>query len=102
MELQFSDLLGKVLLVGLTYYTHDHVFVEQKQFFGKVISADERGVTVEKPDGTLLNLPPDLRSTKIAPPGEYRLRSTGEVVVDPDFLATWNVTLPEKKPEQKQ
>ena len=42
-------------------------------------------------DGEILGLPPDLSSTRIAPPGEYRLRSTGEVVVDPDYLTTWNI-----------
>jgi hypothetical protein len=28
----------------------------------------------------------------IGPSEEYRLRSTGEVVVDPDFIANWRVT----------
>jgi len=37
------------------------------------------------------SLPPDLRSLKPAPAGEYRLRATGEIVRDPDYLATWVV-----------
>ena len=41
-------------------------------------------------DGSTLILPGDLSSTRIARPGEYKLRSTGEVVTNPDFLATWN------------
>lgn len=91
MELQFSDLPGKVILVGLTYYTHDKQFIEQKQFHGTVIRADEKGILIRKSDGEETMLPPDLRSTKAAPPGEYRERSTGEIVENPDFLSTWNV-----------
>lgn len=90
MELQFSDIMGKVLLAGVTYYTHDAQVIEQKQFYGTVIRADEKAVVIRMANGEIFSLPPDLRSTRPAPPGEYRLRSTGEIVTDPDFLATWN------------
>lgn len=90
-ELVFSDLLGKVILVGITYYTHDKRLIEQKQYHGTVIQADEKGIVIRKANGEEEKLPPDLRSTKPAPPGEYRERSTGEIVVNPDFFTTWNV-----------
>lgn len=90
-ELAFSDLLGKVILVGITYYTHDKQLIEQKQYHGTVIWADEKGIVVRKANGEEEKLPPDLRSTKPAPPGEYRERSTGEIVVNPDYFTTWNV-----------
>ena len=90
-ELVFSDLLGKVILVGITYYTHDKRLIEQKQYHGTVIHADEKGIVIRKANGEEEKLPPDLRSTKPAPPGEYRERSTGEIVVNPDFFTTWNV-----------
>ena len=44
--------------------------------------------------GELLTLPPDLRPFQPAPAGSYRLRSTGEVVLDPDYLATWTIRRP--------
>ncbi len=91
MELTFADLPGKVILVGITYYTHDKQFIEQKQFHGTVVRADESGILIRKSDGEETTLPPDLRSTKPASPGEYRERSTGEIVENPDFLSTWNV-----------
>jgi len=90
-DLTFSDLVGKVILVGLTYYTHDKQLIEQKQYHGTVIRADEKGIAIQKSNGEEVLLPPDLRSTRVAPPGEYRERSTGEIVENPDFLTTWNV-----------
>ena len=37
----------------------------------------------------------DLSSLKAAPAGEYRLRGTGEIVRDPDYLATWIIDQPD-------
>jgi hypothetical protein len=45
-------------------------------------------------DGEVYRLPPDLRPVTDAAPGEYRLRSTGEVIVDPDVTITWTITNP--------
>ena len=87
----FEELVGKILLVGMTYYTKDEQPIEQKQFYGIVIQADESIIRFTQKDGTEFSLPPDLSSAKRARPGEYRLRSTGEIVVNPDFLVTWNV-----------
>ena len=90
-EISFDELIGKVLLVGITYYTHDNEYIEQKQFYGTVTEANETIIRVKQKDGTDFTLPPDLSSTKRARQGEYKLRSTGEIVINPDFLATWNL-----------
>ena len=37
-------------------------------------------------------LPPDLDAIRIAPKGKYRIQATGEVVVNPDLLASWTLT----------
>lgn len=87
----FEELIGKVLLVGITYYTQDNEFIEQKQFYGTVIEANESIIRIKQKDETVYSLPPDLSSTKRARPGEYKLRSTGEIIVNPDFFATWNL-----------
>lgn len=96
-DLTFSDLQDKVMLIGMTYYTHDDQFIEQKQFWGKIIEAGEHRIIVQQKNGEIISLPPDLRSVKTAPPGTYRLRSTGEVIENPDFLSTWIVHEPEIK-----
>jgi hypothetical protein len=46
-----------------------------------------RGTTTARSSGW----PPDQRAFKKARPGECRLRSTGEVVVDPDYTAVWTI-----------
>ena len=89
------QLPGKVLLVGMTYFDGNGQFIEQQEFFGRVVSANERnGILLNlegRRAGEQYNLPPDMRSIFEASPGEYRLRSTGEVVVDPDFTVTFSL-----------
>lgn len=66
-----------------------------KQLHGVVRMAHkERGIKVAlggARKGEFFWLPPDLRPFQKAPPGEYRLRSTGEVVVDPDLTCGWTI-----------
>ncbi len=81
--------IGKRLLVGITYETADGEFLSQDQFHGVIVEAGEGEILLERDDtGERMSLPPMLQE---AEPGEYRLRSTGEVVVDPDYFArfTW-------------
>lgn len=92
-KITFNDINGKVILVGLTYYSRDNAFIEQKQIWGTVIESNENKILVEQKSGEIFSLSPDLRSIQAAAPGEYRLHSTGEIVVDPDFLAAWDIIL---------
>lgn len=93
----FADrLVGATVLVGLTRRlpTGD----QHEQFYGAVVAADPTdGVALRlkgKRAGEIYHLPPDLRALAPAPSGEYRLRSTGEVVVDPDYVTNWTVDPP--------
>jgi len=95
-KITFSDLIGKTILIGLTYYTANDEFIEQKQYWGRVVESNENRILVKLSDGEIFGLPPDLSSTQVAAPGEYRLRSTGEIVVNPDYLTTWNINRPEE------
>src|SRR5438093_13612744 len=89
------SLIGKHVLIGLSYYDHDEVLLEQVQLHGHITAIDERQVTVElSGSGEECTLPPDLSAFSEAPPGDYRLRSTGEVVTDPDLLTQWNIRKP--------
>ena len=93
MELA-RELPSKRVLVGISYLSPDGRVVEQKQFFGRVEVADPSIGIVLALEGKRLGekyvLPPDTRPFVVAPPGEYALRSTGEVVVDPDYTVTYS------------
>lgn len=97
MEEQFDEvaaqkLVGKYILVGITYTDDSDEPVEQKQFHDRVVRANAtEGVVLVQQSGEELRLPPFLKPFQVARPGEYRLRSTGEVVVDPDYTCTWSV-----------
>jgi GNAT superfamily N-acetyltransferase len=90
-----KDVVGKVLLVGLTYLEANGELIEQQQFFGTVVSADSRkGILLSlegRRAGEQYNLPPDTRGIEIASRGEHRLRATGEVVIDPDYTVMFSI-----------
>ena len=91
-----EQVLGKHVLVGITYVTKSDELIEQRQFHGVIETvSSESGIAIRLPDGSVFRLPPDLRGIQPAPPGAYRLRSTGEEVIDPDYLWTWTVTGPD-------
>ena len=90
-------LVGKTVLIGITLLAADDTTVKSKQqYHGKIVRVDRsRGIVIECEgawSGKTLELPPDLRAFRPAGPGEYRLRSTGEIIKDPDVLTTWTFT----------
>ena len=88
--------VGKRALVGITVVSHDGEPVEQHQFVGTIADTDpDDGIRLLLDDGTDYWLPPDSRSLEEARPGEYRLRSNGQTVVDPDYVCTWTLTQPD-------
>jgi hypothetical protein len=95
-EERAARIVGTRLLIGLTFLGYNGELIEQKQLHGIVEQITKQaGIVIRLPDGSTYRLPPDLRGIQEAPPGTYRLRATGEEVVDPDFLYTWTITRPE-------
>ncbi len=91
-----SKIIGKYVIVGYTYLYSNGKLDRQEQKHGIVIKANEKdgvGIKLYNPDEVIW-LPPDLRFWKPALPGSYKLRSTGEVVIDPDYLTNWVVNPP--------
>jgi hypothetical protein len=90
-------IVNKQVVIGLTYYDHDGSFIERRQMYGKVISVDINRIVVElegSQAGKTFGLPRDLRSFHKARPGIYKLKSTDEEVVNPDYTTTWNIIKP--------
>ena len=90
-DITFDDLIGKVILIGVTYVDQQDNLLDRKQWWGVVENASpDVGIRVAlKNSSDPCVLPPDLNSVKRAAPGEYRLKETGEIIKDPDFLTTW-------------
>jgi hypothetical protein len=57
---------------------------------------------IRRKDGTLYKLPYDPNSIQEAAPGEYRERSTGTVITDPDYLVRWTITVNPDAPENME
>jgi hypothetical protein len=64
--------------------------MSRTQFCGLVLEVTDGVVVVDK-DGEPALLPSDDLAYSTAPPGRYTLSASGETVVDPDYLTTWDV-----------
>ena len=85
-----THFVGKRLLVGVTETDENGKPIDQLQVHGTIVRLNrQEGLVLRLADGSEFKLPPDVRRIRKAKPGQYRLRSTGEVVVDPDFTAAW-------------
>lgn len=93
-----GELMGSLVLVGITYLDHNEELVCKEQMYGRVVAADpKRGVCLKLEgvrNGKHYWFPPSMNPYEEAGPGTYTLRSTGEKVENPDYLATWTVTAP--------
>jgi hypothetical protein len=89
-----ADLEGRKILIGITWELADGGY-EQEQFVGVASIEDQATyalVRVRCDDGEVRDYPFDVRTLQRAPAGEYRMRSTGQIVRNPDFLMTWLAT----------
>lgn len=88
-----GELLGKRVLVGITRVDQNDEVVSREELHGRVTEIGN-SIHVRLSSGEDYKLPPDTNAFYPAAPGEYRLRTTGEVVVDPDFLSIWTIHPP--------
>lgn len=64
-----------------------------EQFCGRVLEVADGVVVVERRDAEPALLPADADAYEPAAAGRYRLRGSGEVVRDPDFVTTWRIAV---------
>lgn len=100
-EEEAKVIIGKHLLVGVTHCNHNEEVTGVEQFHGEIVRASrEEGIILRLScSGEERWVPPDLSRLEPAAPGNYKLKGTGEVVVDPDLLSMWTV-YPPKQSEQ--
>jgi hypothetical protein len=91
-----DGVVGLLVLVGITNLAADGKTVtSEAQYHGRIISAKPSGFKIAcegKRAGETMTLPPDLRAFQEARPGQYRLRSTGETIENPDLTTSWSIT----------
>lgn len=87
-------MIGKTLLAGVTFVDADGEMLRMMEVAGTVLSVDEVVAVDQTGDDEPFTLPADPEAYEPAEPGHYRLRSTGQVVINPDYLTTWTVTSP--------
>jgi len=97
-ESKAGEYIGKTILLGVSYLDQNQKLLRQRQWVGTILTfSNTEGITIKLRDSDVpCALPPDPRGIQKAKPGVYKLRSTGEEVVDPDYLATWTCVAPEK------
>jgi len=87
-------LVGKTMLVGLTFLDAAGEVASREEFWGVVIAADDaEGISLDlmNEEGDTFTLPPQTSNIHPAEPGDYTLKSTGETVQNPDFVSTWMI-----------
>ncbi|WP_025898206.1 hypothetical protein [Sneathiella glossodoripedis] len=87
-----KELIGKHLLVGLTYFDREGEITERLQLHGKITAVGEETVWFMREDnGEEFSIPFDEEAIHPAEPGEYQMKDSDEIVVDPDFVSTWSI-----------
>jgi hypothetical protein len=88
-------MIGKHILVGLTYLDHAGNVARQIQLHGHISQVGEHSIRFERADGEgEFSVPHDDALTPVDPKAVYKLRSTGEVVTNLDFVASWTIHPP--------
>jgi len=86
-----ARLVGKRVVVSIRYEDFRGNLKREEQLSGTVISAHPtRGISVALEGdrlGETLSLPPTTEFFQVAAKGAYPIGSSGEVVVDPDFIS---------------
>ena len=94
-----ARLPGKYVILGLRYVGLNGAPDRLEQKHGVIATADRlEGIAVKlqgSDHGEFHWMPPQTSTLKRARPGTYRLKGSGDVVENPDYLATWTVTAPE-------
>ena len=94
-----QGMVGKTMLVNLTFLDAEGEVEGREAFYGVVITADaEEGILLDllgPQDGDTTTLPPQTSNIRAAEPGLYPL-SGGESVENTDFLSSWTIAGPEE------
>ena len=93
-ETKAKEMIGKYILVSVNRLDSDDQVLSTEQIHGKVLRvSSEDGLIILQSDGSEFGLPPLLECYQKADEGVYTLKSSNEKITNPDYLATFNVTV---------
>lgn len=85
---------GKLVLIGINFVEKEGELIESYQTHGRVLELTDDGIfKINKNDNSLFQIPYDLESIEQAEKGEYREKTTGLIINDPDFIITWDIII---------
>jgi hypothetical protein len=87
------EMIGRRGAGGITDVGADGGVVTRDPFVGAVQEVEPLAATDRSADEAFTP-PPGPASFDRAQPGGYRLRSTGETMVDPEYVSTWTAQAP--------
>ena len=88
----YKYLIGKTILVRLTYVDEFNNLLEKNIIYGKIVKITSDTIDIIRSDNhQLFSLPPDMSAIKEAQKGNYFISSTGESVSNPDYLSMWTI-----------
>ena len=89
-------MIGKYVLVGVNRFDSKENLIKTEQIHGEVLRiSEDDGLTILKSNDSEFSFPPILSCYQEAEKGIYTIKSTNEKIIDPDYVATFNVTATE-------
>jgi hypothetical protein len=89
-----NHLKGKVFLVGLTFIDQEGEIIEVYQTHGIVTKLTIDGFfKIRREDDSIFTILYNKDTIKAAKEGEYREKTTGETIKNPDFIMSWEIKL---------
>ena len=83
---------GKMFMIGLSFVDKDGLLIEQYQTHGIVSELTNDGLfKIKQTDNSIFQIPYDLETIEEAENGEYKEKATDFVVINPDFITTWEI-----------
>jgi hypothetical protein len=91
-----NQLVGKSVLIGITCVSAGGAEVDRFQTYGTIAEVSDRWIAVRREGlSEPFGLPPAPELLEPAGEGVYTLRSTGQQIERPDYVATLTVSCPD-------
>jgi len=90
--MKHEDYIGKYLLVGITEVDRDGNVLTRSEKHGRISTVGPEGFIVVNPETKEeFTIPPGGEHLQQAQPGDYHLKSCGDVVSNPDYISDWTI-----------